>query len=179
VDSPNHKLGMMVCEKSPPLQSTFIAPMQSTQVFSPQLLSSSSIGQFSIPHHVYNNSTQDLSLDLDVEAVKSNLGLDDQSRLRVVMRIIYSVRISLLMMSSWSRILILVANLLIKEIICGDYLLLVVIYVNRRSVQLPVLPPYLVTFAVQLLVNLRKAVVDVGRRMIFLPNMEMIGVLLV
>jgi hypothetical protein len=83
VDSPNHKLGMMVCEKSPPLQSTFIAPMQSTQVFSPQLLSSSSIGQFSIPHHVYNNSTQDLSLDLDVEAVKSNLGLDDQSRLRV------------------------------------------------------------------------------------------------
>ena len=83
VDSPNHKLGMMVCEKSPPLQSTFIAPMQSTQVFSPQLLSSSSIGQFSIPHHVYNNSTQDLSLDLDVEAVKSNLGLDVQSRLRV------------------------------------------------------------------------------------------------
>jgi hypothetical protein len=82
VDSPNHKLGM-VCEKSPPLQSTFIAPMQSTQLFSPQLLSSSTIGQFSIPHHVYNNSTQDLSLDLDVEAVKSNLGLDDESRLCV------------------------------------------------------------------------------------------------
>ena len=58
-------------------------------------------------------------------------------------------------------------------------LLVVVIDVNRRSVQLPVLPPYLVTFAVQLLVNLTKAVVDVGRRMIFLPNMEMIGVLLV
>jgi hypothetical protein len=64
VDSPNHKLGM-VCEKSSPLQSTFIAPMQSTQLFSP------------------NNSTQDLSLDLEVEAVKSNLGLDDESRLRV------------------------------------------------------------------------------------------------
>ena len=32
---------------------------------------------------MYNNSTQDLSLDLDVEAVKSNLGLDVQSRLRV------------------------------------------------------------------------------------------------
>ncbi len=46
--------------------------------------------------------------------------------------------------------------------------------------QIPVLPPYLVTFAVQLLViNLRKAVVDVGRRMVFLPNMEMISVLLV
>ena len=65
VDSPNHKLGM-VCENSPPLQSTFIAPMQSTQLFSPQL-SSSCIGQFSIPHHVYNNSTQGLSLDLDVQ----------------------------------------------------------------------------------------------------------------
>ncbi len=61
VDSPNHKLGM-VCEKSSP---TLIAPMQSTQLFSP------------------NNSTQDLSLDLEVEAVKSNLGLDDESRLRV------------------------------------------------------------------------------------------------
>ena len=50
-----------------------------------------------------------------------------------VMRIIYSVRISLLMMSSWSRILILVANLLIKEMIYGDYLVIVVIDVNRRS----------------------------------------------
>jgi hypothetical protein len=40
VDSPNHKLGM-VCEKSSPFQSTFIAPMQSTQIFFPQLLSSS------------------------------------------------------------------------------------------------------------------------------------------
>ncbi len=56
-------------------------------------------------------------------------------------------------MSFWSRILILVANLLIKEMIYGDYLLVVVIYVNRRSVQLPVLPPFLVTFAVQLLVR--------------------------
>ena len=38
--------------------------------------------QYSIPH-VYN-STQDLSLDLEVvEAVKSNLVLDDESRLRV------------------------------------------------------------------------------------------------
>ena len=92
VDSPNHKLGM-VYEKSSPLQSTFIAPMQSTQQFSPHLLSSSidvSGGkagfhtegyQFSIPH-VYN-LTQDLSLDLEVEAVKTNLGLDDESRLRV------------------------------------------------------------------------------------------------
>ena len=45
-----------------------------------------------------------------------------------VMRIIYSVRISLLMMSSWSRILILVANLLIKEMIYdGDNPLLVVV----------------------------------------------------
>jgi hypothetical protein len=58
-----------------------------------------------------------------------------------VMRIIYSVRISLLMMSSWSRILILIANLLIKEMIYGDNpLLVVVIDVKRRSVQLPVLP---------------------------------------
>jgi hypothetical protein len=32
--------------------------------------------------HVYH-STQDLSLDLDVEAVKSNLVMDDESRLRV------------------------------------------------------------------------------------------------
>ena len=30
-----------------------------------------------------NNPTQDLSLDLEKEAVKSNLGLDDESRLRV------------------------------------------------------------------------------------------------
>jgi hypothetical protein len=37
MQSPNHKLG----EKSSPFQSTFIAPMQSTQQFSPQLLSSS------------------------------------------------------------------------------------------------------------------------------------------
>ena len=45
-----------------------------------------------------------------------------------VMRIIYSVRISLLMMSFWSRILILVANLLIKEMIYdGDNPLLVVV----------------------------------------------------
>ena len=99
MDSPNHKLGM-VCEKSSPFQSTFIAPMQSTQQLSPQLLSSS-IGvsggnarvnnegyQYSLPH-VYNStvgipcSTQDLSSDLEVEAVKSNLGLDDESRLRV------------------------------------------------------------------------------------------------
>ena len=96
MESPNHKLGM-VCEKSSPFQSTFIAPMQSTQQFSPQLLSSS-IGvnggnnagsiinngyQYSIPH-VYH-STQDLSLlDLEVvEAVKSNLVLDDESCLRV------------------------------------------------------------------------------------------------
>ena len=50
-----------------------------------------------------------------------------------VMRIIYSVRISLRMMSSCSRILILVANLLIKEMIYGDYLVIVVIDVNRRS----------------------------------------------
>jgi hypothetical protein len=96
MDSPNHKLGM-VCEKT--FQSTFIAPMQSTQQFSPQLLSSS-IGvsggnagvnnegyRYSLPH-VYNStvgipSTQDLSSDLEVEAVKSNLVLDDESRLRV------------------------------------------------------------------------------------------------
>ena len=50
-----------------------------------------------------------------------------------VMRIIYSVRISLRMMSFCSRILILVANLLIKEMIYGDYLVIVVIDVNRRS----------------------------------------------
>ena len=37
------------------------------------------------------------------------------------------------MMSSCSRILILVANLLIKEMIYGDYLVIVVIDVNRRS----------------------------------------------
>ena len=99
MDSPNHKLGM-VFEKSSPFQSTFIAPMQSTQQFSPQLLSPS-IGvsggnagvnnegyQYSLSH-VYNStvgiacSTQDLSSDLEVEAVKSNLVLDDESRLRV------------------------------------------------------------------------------------------------
>ena len=92
MESPNHKWGL-VCEKSSPFQSTFIAPIQSTQQFSPQLFLSS-IGvsggnsgvnneryQYSIPH-VYN-STQDLSLDLEVEAVKSNKVLDDESRLRV------------------------------------------------------------------------------------------------
>ena len=57
--------------------------MQSTQFFSPPQLLSSSIGQYSIPHVYSNNPTQDLSLDLEKEAVKSNLGLDDESRLRV------------------------------------------------------------------------------------------------
>jgi hypothetical protein len=50
-----------------------------------------------------------------------------------VMRIIYSVRISLLMMSSWSRILILIANLLIKEMIYGDNPLLVVVIGDQFS----------------------------------------------
>ena len=93
MESPNQKLGMVI-EKPSSFQSTFIASMQSTQQFSPQFLSSS-IGvsggnnagvsnegyQYSIPY-VYH-STQDLSLDLDVEAVKSNLVMDDESRLRV------------------------------------------------------------------------------------------------
>ena len=87
IDSPNHKLEM-VCEKSSPFQSTFIAPMQSTKQLSSQLLSSSSIGvsgnagvnilslmcttqlSVGIPF-----STQDLSSALEAEAVKSNLVL--------------------------------------------------------------------------------------------------------
>ena len=91
-DSPNPKLGL-ACDSAYLPQSNFIAPMQSMQNVSPMLLSAS-IGscsnneenKFPIPH-VYNSSsiriiysTQDLSADFEVEAVKANLVSEVQRR---------------------------------------------------------------------------------------------------